>query len=156
MCKLKIWFYPSAKSEAMSTFNMDTYRSWDEEKIAHKRARSWTHYLEHLNRELVSENQHLRLHQPSPTPVQHFRRYEPYPTHVQNFRLNEPSPTPPQVCVRHNETSPTPLQLRVRPGRPAFKKMLATRSTWSDKNWAAEENVILEGVPVPKITELRL
>ncbi|KAM7271450.1 hypothetical protein ACFE04_030664 [Oxalis oulophora] len=142
MCKLKVWYYSSAKSEAVSTFNMDTYRSWDEEKIAHKRARSWTHYLEHLNRDLVRENQHLRLYQPYPTLVQHLRLNEPSRRPLQHFRLNEPSPTP--------------LQLRVRPGRPAFKKIVATRSTWSDKNWSTEENDILEGVPVSKITELGL
>ncbi|KAM7266127.1 hypothetical protein ACFE04_019511 [Oxalis oulophora] len=143
MCKLKVWFYPSTTSELVSTFNMETYRSWDDEKKAHKRAPSPA---------LV---RHLRLNEPSPTPVQQFGINDPSPTHVQNLRLNEPSPTHVQH-FRLNEPSRTPLQLRVRPGRPAFKKMVASRSTWSDKNWSSEENVILEGVPFTKITELGL
>ncbi|KAM7275316.1 hypothetical protein ACFE04_017182 [Oxalis oulophora] len=109
MCKLKVWFYPSATSELVSTFNMETYRSWDDEKKAHKRARSWTHYLEHLNRELVTENQHLRLHQPCPTPGQHFSCCQPSPALVRHLRLNEPSPTPIQQ-FGINDPSPTPVQ----------------------------------------------
>ncbi|KAM7264168.1 hypothetical protein ACFE04_001851 [Oxalis oulophora] len=114
ICKLKVWFYPSAKIEEVSTFKMDNFSTWEEEKRAHKRARRWIHYLENQNRNLVRENQQLKFFVPSLTP----------------------------------------LQMDVRRGRPAFKKMVATRSTWTDKNWSADENVILEGVP--KITNLGL
>ncbi|KAM7273585.1 hypothetical protein ACFE04_028249 [Oxalis oulophora] len=41
--------------------------------------------------------------------------------------------------------STTPVQMRDQRGKPAFKKMLATRSTWKDNRWFAEEHVILEG-----------
>ncbi|KAM7262925.1 hypothetical protein ACFE04_000608 [Oxalis oulophora] len=114
ICKLKVWFYPSTKIEEVSTFKMNNFTTWEEEKRAHKRARSWIHYLENQNRNLVRENQQLKLYVPSPTP----------------------------------------LQMHVRRGRPTFKKMIATRSTWTDKNWTADENVILERVP--KITNLGL
>ncbi|KAM7271299.1 hypothetical protein ACFE04_030513 [Oxalis oulophora] len=100
ICKLKVWLYPSAKIEEVSKFKMDNFSTWEEERRAHERARSWIHYLKDQNRNLVRENQELKL----------------------------------------SMSIPTPLQLHVRRGRPAFKKMVATRSTWTDKNWSTDKN----------------
>ncbi|KAM7261888.1 hypothetical protein ACFE04_020965 [Oxalis oulophora] len=31
-CKLKVWLYPSNQIEEVSTFTMDTYKTWEEQK----------------------------------------------------------------------------------------------------------------------------
>ncbi|KAM7262377.1 hypothetical protein ACFE04_021454 [Oxalis oulophora] len=91
-CKLKVWLYPYNQIEEVSTNRMDTYKTWEEEKIVHKSARDRV-----------------------------------LPTRI--------------------------VGMRSRRGRPSLKRMVCSRSTWTDKNWSGQENVvlqddvILEGVP---------
>ncbi|KAM7251685.1 hypothetical protein ACFE04_023568 [Oxalis oulophora] len=108
-CKLKVWLYPSIQIEEVSTYTMDTYKTWEEEKIAHRNAREKVQYLEYLNKKLMV-----------------------LPTRS--------------------------VGMRSRRGRPPLKRMVCSRSTWTDKNWSGEQNVeleddvILEGVPkIPRL-----
>ncbi|KAM7250627.1 hypothetical protein ACFE04_022510 [Oxalis oulophora] len=108
-CKLKVWLYPSIQIEEVSTYTMDTYKTWEEEKIAHRNARERVQYLQYLNKKLMV-----------------------LPTRS--------------------------VGMRSRRGRPPLKRMVCSRSTWTDKNWSGEQNVeleddvILEGVPkIPRL-----
>ncbi|KAM7253609.1 hypothetical protein ACFE04_021763 [Oxalis oulophora] len=112
-CKLKVWLYPSNQIEEVSTNTMDTYKTWEEEKIAHKSARDRVHYLEYLNKKLMGTKEDLK--------------FSIMPTRS--------------------------VGMRSRRGWPPLKRMVCSRSTWTDKNWSDQENVIfqddviLEGVP---------
>ncbi|KAM7259692.1 hypothetical protein ACFE04_015433 [Oxalis oulophora] len=117
-CKLKVWLYPSNQIEEISAYTMDTYKTWEEEKLAHKSARERVQYLEYLNKKLMGRQEDLK--------------FSILPTRS--------------------------VGMRSRRGRPPLKRMVCSRSTWTDKNWSGQENVvfeddvILEGVP--KITRL--
>ncbi|KAM7251988.1 hypothetical protein ACFE04_023871 [Oxalis oulophora] len=121
-CKLRVWLYPSNDMEEVPTYTMDTYKTWDEEKIAHKSARDRLHYLEYLSKKLMGIRDDLK--------------FSILPTKT--------------------------VGMRTRRGRPPLKRMVASRSTWTDKNWSGEgdvifeDDVILEGVPVSKMTKLGL
>ncbi|KAM7275533.1 hypothetical protein ACFE04_017399 [Oxalis oulophora] len=108
--------------EEVSTYTVETYKTWEEEKIAHKSARDRLHYLEYLSKKLIGTRDDLK--------------FSILPTKS--------------------------VGMRSRRGRPPWKRMVASRSTWTDKNWSGdgdvifEDDVILEGVPVPKMTKLGL
>ncbi|KAM7251513.1 hypothetical protein ACFE04_023396 [Oxalis oulophora] len=90
---------------------MDTYKTWEEEKIAHKSARDRLNYLEYMSKKLMGTRDDLK--------------FSILPTKT--------------------------VGMRSRRGRPPLKRMVASRSTWIDKNWSGEgdfifqDDVILEG-----------
>ncbi|KAM7260570.1 hypothetical protein ACFE04_011243 [Oxalis oulophora] len=92
-CKLKVWLYPSNKIEEVSTYTVETYKTWEEEKIAHKSARDRLHYLEYLSKKLMGTRDDLK--------------FSILPTKS--------------------------VGMRSRLGRPPLKRMVASRSTWTDK-----------------------
>ncbi|KAM7265785.1 hypothetical protein ACFE04_003468 [Oxalis oulophora] len=119
-CKLKVWLYPSNKIEEVSIYTMETYKTWEEEKITHKTARDRLHYLEYLNKKLMGTHEDLKF----------------------------------SILLTRS------VGMRSRRGRSPLKRMISSRSTWTDKNWSGQEDVIfeddviLEGVP--KMTKLGL
>ncbi|KAM7274104.1 hypothetical protein ACFE04_028768 [Oxalis oulophora] len=103
-CKLRVWLYPSNEMEEVPTYTMDTYKTWDEEKIAHKSARDRLHYLEYLSKKLMGTRDDMK--------------FSILPTKTEGMRS--------------------------RRGRPPLKRMVASRSTWTDKNWSGKGDVIFE------------